>query len=98
MFMKPKIIAISEKIYGALLHLYPREHRRDYGEAMAQLFQDQCEDAWQAGRSAAVMKLWLRMLPDIGKTSISEQIAAIERNSHMKYLNAKHAPTLLTVA
>jgi hypothetical protein len=96
--MKPKIIAISEKIYGALLHLYPREHRRDYGEPMAQLFRDQCANAWQAGRSAAVMKLWLRMLPDIGKTCVSEQIASIERNDYMKNLNTKHAPTILTVA
>jgi hypothetical protein len=96
--MKPKIIAFSEKAYGALLHLYPLEHRRNYGEPMAQLFRDQCGDAWQAGRSAAVMKLWLRMLPDIGRTCVGEQIAAIERNSLMKYLNTKHAPTILTVA
>lgn len=96
--MKPKILAISEKIYGALLRLYPRDHRRDYGEPMAQLFRDQCVDAWQAGRSAGVIKLWLRMLPDIGKTCVREQIAAIERNSYMKYFTTKHASTILTIA
>jgi len=98
MFMEHKIIALSEKIYRALLHFYPQSHRRDYGEQMAQLFRDQCRDAWQAGRSAGLMKLWLRVLPDIGKTSVREQIAAIERNSSMKYFTTKHAPTLLLVA
>jgi hypothetical protein len=94
----PKIIAVSEKIYGKLLRLYPQSHQHDYAELMAQLFRDQCRDAWRQERSVGLMKLWLRVLPDIGKTSVMEQIAAIERNQIMKYLNAKNSPTILLIA
>ena len=94
----PKTISISEKIYRKVLCLYPASHRREFGEAMAQLFRDQCRDAWQTGRSAGLVKLWLRTLPDIGKTSIKEQLAAIGRNSFMKQFNGKHAPTILLIA
>ena len=31
---------ISERVYRALLLAYPSEHRREYGEPMAQLFAD----------------------------------------------------------
>ncbi len=31
---------ISEKLYRALLVVYPSEHRREYGEPMVQLFRD----------------------------------------------------------
>ena len=93
----PKLIPLSEKIYRRLLWLYPAGHRRDYGEAMAQLFRDQCRDAWQAGRGVGLVKLWLRVLPDLGKTSVIERIAAVERNQIMKSINSKNAPTVLLV-
>ena len=40
-----------------------------------------------------MIKLWLRALPDIGKTSIQEQIAAIERKQIMKNITAINNPT-----
>lgn len=92
----PKIVAVSEKLYRKLLRLYPEPHRREFGEPMAQLFRDQCRDAWERGHHAGVIKLWLRTLPDLGKTSVAEQITSIERNI-MKYLNAKNTPTVLLI-
>jgi hypothetical protein len=92
----PKLISLSEKIYRGALRLYPASYRREFGEAMVQLFRDQCRDAWHSGRSLGLVKLWLHTLPDIGKTSITEQIAAIERKSFMKYL--KNAPAILLIA
>lgn len=94
----PKNIAISEKIYRKLLRLYPRPYRREYEEQMAQLFRDQCRDARRAGKGAGLIKLWLRTLLDIGKTSVIEQIAAMERNLFMKFFNQKNAPTILLIA
>ena len=75
--------------------LYPKAHRRDYAEQMARLFRDQCRAAYRAGRSIGLMKLWLRTLPDIGKTSFIEQVTAVERKNIMNYLNAKNSPTIL---
>jgi len=93
----PKLVRVSEKIYRRLLCLYPAPHRRDYAEQMAQLFRDQCRDAWRTGHAAGLVKFWLRVLPDLGKTSAIERIAAIERNQLMKYINAKSSPTVLLV-
>lgn len=90
-----KIIATSVKIYGRLLCLYPKSYRRDFGEQMAQFFRDQCRDAWQTDRQAGLLKLWLRTLPDLGKTSFIEQFNQIERHY---MLNSKHSPTLLLIA
>ena len=89
----PKLVVLSERIYRKLLLLYPPAHRRDYGGMMAQLFRDQCRDADREGRSAGLIKLWLRVLPDIGKTSLQEQIAAIERKQIMKNITAINNPT-----
>ncbi len=93
----PKLVVLSEKIYRQLLLLYPPAHRRDYGGLMAQLFRDQCRDAYREGRSAGLVKLWLRVLPDIGKTSLQEQIAAIKRKSIMKNIRAINRPTTLLI-
>src|SRR4051812_48637280 len=91
----PKIIAISETVYRKLLRLYPAAHRRDYAEPMTQLFRDQCRDAWRAGQASGVIKFWLQVLLDLGKTSAIERVAAIERKSFMKH--HKYLPTFLTV-
>jgi hypothetical protein len=91
----PKMISVSEKIYRQLLRLYPQAHRRNYAEQMAQLFRDQCRDAWRTQHSAGILKLWLRVLPDIAKTSVIEQIT--ERNQTMKSINSKNAPTILLI-
>jgi len=93
----PKIIAVSEKIYRKLACLYPKAHRSQYAEPMAQLFRDQCRDAYWTGRSVGLMKLWLRTLPDLGKSSVLEQIIALERKKIMSYLNAKNSPTILLI-
>jgi hypothetical protein len=91
----PKIITLSDKIFRKLLRVYPQSYRRDYGDLMALLFRDQLRDAWQTGRYAGLLKLWLRTLPDLGKTSLVEQLNALQRNHIM---NTKHIPTLLLIA
>lgn len=95
---KPRIVVFSEKVYRTLLRLYPSAHRREYGELMMQLFRDECRDGWRTGRSVGLMKVWLRVLPDLGKTSVIERIAAIERNEIMKSMNTKNGPTILLIA
>ena len=91
----PKIITLSDKIFRKLLRLYPGPYRQDYGWLMALHFRDQCRDAWRQGRYAGLVKLWLRTLPDLGKSSLMEQLNQIERNHIM---NAKHTPTLILIA
>ena len=49
----------SQRLYQRLLAAYPRRHREAYGGAMAQLFRDQCRDAWADGRNLGLLALWL---------------------------------------
>ena len=73
----------SQKIYALLLRAYPRKHRMEYGAAMAQLFRDQCRDAWAEDRGWGLTKLWLRVLPDVVSTSITENLAAMKERKTM---------------
>src|SRR5580698_8245174 len=74
---------ISQTIYDRLLVAYPQSHRAEYGAAMAQLFRDQCRDAWNESRNWGLVKLWLRVLPDLASTSIMERLAASRKRKTM---------------
>src|SRR6185436_6086626 len=74
---------LSVQIYQHLLAVYPSEYRREYGPAMAQLFRDQCRDAWRVGRVWGLMGLWLRILPDLIKTSLLEHISTLKGRKTM---------------
>ena len=81
--MRGKEFPVAQKIYGALLRAYPPAHRAEYGAAMAQLFRDQCRDAWGESKHFGLLKLWLRVLPDWAKTSIMERLAALNERKTM---------------
>jgi capsular polysaccharide biosynthesis protein len=50
---------------------------------MAQLFRDQCRDAWRGGRGWGLTWLWLRVLPDLVKTSVLEHISTLKERKTM---------------
>jgi capsular polysaccharide biosynthesis protein len=91
-----KGVLLSQKLFQRLLTAYPRRHREEYGAAMAQLFRDQCRDAWSEAGGWGLVKLWLRVLPDLVKTSLSEHLASLkEKGSIMKKLTTMlHAVSL----
>jgi capsular polysaccharide biosynthesis protein len=74
---------LSQMIYERLLLAYPRSHRAEYGPAMRQLFRDQCRDAWNESQNWGLVKLWLRVLPDLASTSIMERLAALRKGKTM---------------
>ena len=78
-----RTLAVSQNFYEVLLRAYPKSHREEYGPAMAQLFRDQCRDAWDESQNRGVMKLWLRVLPDLVKTSFIERLAALNKRKSM---------------
>jgi uncharacterized protein involved in exopolysaccharide biosynthesis len=82
-----RALAISQKMFERLLFAYPKKHREEYGAAMTQLFRDQSRDqsrdAWNESRNFGLAKLWLRVLPDLVKTSILEQLANLQRKKTM---------------
>ena len=74
---------LSQRLYQRLLAAYPRRHREAYGGAMAQLFRDQCRDAWADGRNLGLLALWLRTLPDLLKTSLLERCSNLHPGKYM---------------
>jgi capsular polysaccharide biosynthesis protein len=76
-------LTVSQKIFERLLLAYPKTHRVEYGPAMAQLFRDECRVAWSESQSWGVMKLWLRVLPDLVNTSIAERLSALNERKSM---------------
>ncbi len=78
-----KAVALSAKLYHRLLAAYPKTHRRKYGPAMAQLFRDQCRDAWSGGHGWGLIRLWLRVLPDLVKTSVLEHLSTLKQRQTM---------------
>ncbi len=68
-----KMLSISDRAYRRLLMAYPPAFREEYGQPMAQLFRDCCRDAGREGGSAQVLRLWLRTLPDLARTALSER-------------------------
>jgi capsular polysaccharide biosynthesis protein len=78
-----KAVALSGTLFQRLLAAYPKDHRREYGQPMAQLFRDQCRDAWRDGRGLGLTGLWLRVLPDLVKTVVLEHIARSKERKTM---------------
>lgn len=78
-----KVLARSQKIFERLLVVYPKSHREEYGAAMSQLFRDQCRDVWNEAGRWGLTKLWLRVLPDLVKTSITERLSALNERKSM---------------
>lgn len=76
-------LAVSQTVYGWLLRAYPPAHRAEYGPAMAQLFRDQSRDAWSEAQGWGMVKLWLRVLPDLVNTSIAERLSTLNQRKSM---------------
>jgi hypothetical protein len=76
-------VIVSQKVYERLLSVYPRSYRLDYGFPMAQLFRDQSRDAWTEARAWGLLALWLRVIPDLVRTSFLEHISAMKGKKSM---------------
>ena len=79
----PSAVARSRRLFERLLVVYPEAHRNAYGPAMAQLFRDQCRDAWRARRGWGLAALWLRVVPDLVKSSVGEHLANLKEAKSM---------------
>jgi hypothetical protein len=61
----PRIVALSVWFYRLLLAAYPPAFRKDYGEAMVQLYRDTALDGYRRRGTLGVLVLWPRTLVDI---------------------------------
>ena len=70
-------VSISERVYRLLLVAYPRRFRREYGEAMAQVFRDCCRAAEHGQGLRGVLRLWLATLRDLAGTAFVERVVEV---------------------
>jgi hypothetical protein len=72
---------LHDRLYRALLKLFPREFRGDFGDQMADDFNDQREDAARAGGPRRVRMLWLRTFVDALHRAPREHLDILRRDA-----------------
>jgi hypothetical protein len=75
----PAAVLRSEKLYRRLLGLYPRNHRGEFGPWMAQVFRDQCRQAYAQAGLRGLLKVWLRTFPDLAASVVQEHEYEVRR-------------------
>jgi len=65
---------LSERLYGALLYLYPKKFRAAYGQQMHLTFRDACWVAYRRNGAGGLVVLWLPTLLDLFKSALEEQV------------------------
>jgi hypothetical protein len=66
-------LLVSERLYGALLHLYPKKFRAAYGQQMRLTFRDACRVAYHRNGAGGLLALWLPTLLDLFKSALEER-------------------------
>jgi hypothetical protein len=65
-------VNVSVRLYRGLIQAYPAGFRREYGDAMLQIFRDSCRRAYREGGNNALLALWARTGLDYLKTILEE--------------------------
>ena len=93
------IVALSVKVYQALLVAYPTKFQQEYGEEMVQVFQDCCLRALRQGGRNGMLNLWMVTLFDFIQSVISEHAQKeIEMKKEMKPEDIRRAGWALILA
>jgi hypothetical protein len=75
--------------YAMLLRLYPRAHRRAFGQQMLRAFRDHYRDAVEEADGQSAARFWLSVVGDAGRSLAREYLVALhtafdERTGTMK--------------
>ncbi|HMN59677.1 MAG TPA: hypothetical protein PJ988_04905 [Anaerolinea sp.] len=69
---EPRVVRLSVGVYRWMLSAYPSAFRRQYGEAMAQVFGDCCRSAFGRAGAGGLPGLWARTMLDYLSSVIEE--------------------------
>lgn len=89
--------SVSERLYGALLYLYPKEFRAAYGEQMRLTFRDACWVANRRNGLGGLLLLWLPTLLDLFKSALEERARQGEITMSKAKLMALAGPLTIVV-
>ncbi len=65
-------LLLSERLYEALLYLYPKEFRAAFGRQMRLAFRDACHAAYQRKGAGGLLALWAHTVLDLVKSAPKE--------------------------
>lgn len=69
----PGQLLISERLYEALLYLYPKKFRAAYGRPMCLTFRDACRAAVRQNGTSGLIAVWFPTLLDLFKSALEER-------------------------
>jgi len=79
------LVAVSVKVYRALLVAYPTKFQQEYGPHMLQVFRDCCLRTFHQGGTNGIARLWAVTLFDLVQSVVSEHShKEIEMKKEMK--------------
>ena len=72
---------LADRLFRALLRLFPCEFRGDFGDEMSADFRDQRLDAWRRHGIRGLLRVWLATIGDALKRAPREQIAVLAEDA-----------------
>jgi capsular polysaccharide biosynthesis protein len=90
---RPKRTTLSEKIYSAMVHLYPFPFREEFGREMKQVFREQARETAERSGKLSVLFLWLRVIADFAWTCPKEHFLAIPSLPKRTWEHVMRKPT-----
>ena len=72
---------LADRLFRALLRLFPSEFRGDFGDEMSADFRDQRLDASRTQGTRGLMRVWLSTIADTLKRAPREQMALVAEDA-----------------
>jgi putative ABC transport system permease protein len=88
---------LSERLFRALLRVFPAEFRGDFGDQMADDFRDEREDAERKGR-LSLARLWARTTADAVRRGPREHFEILQRDASYALRLLRRRPGLAASA
>ncbi len=76
------LLAASQRLYGALLTLYPESFRRRYAAEMRRDFRELSREGLEEGGGSELVRVWATTLSDLVVTALKERSTVSARNAH----------------
>jgi hypothetical protein len=72
--LERRLLAVADHLYRALLMLYPRAFRREFGPHMVQAFGDLCRQVERERGAMALLGLWAPLARDLAVSALQERL------------------------
>jgi len=90
-----RLLRLSDALYGALLHAYPRAFRREFGAQMAQTLRADCRRVQAEQGLPGILGLWVLVVCDLAATALQEHFSQEVQMSRSTFVRVAGAAALL---